>query len=361
MRYMSLCSGIEAASVAWEPLGWKPVAFAEIEPFPSAVLAFHFPGVPNYGDITRFREWPEHAIDVLVGGTPCQSFSIAGLRKGLDDDRGNLMFAYAQIARRYRPRWLGWENVPGVLSSDGGRDFASLLGLLSGRRIETPADGWRNAGIIESYKGAYGVAWRVLDAQFVRVDGFPFAIPQRRRRVFLVGYSGDWRRAAAVLFDSESLRGDAPPLRTTQESFADTAGARIADGGELGGVTMAARLVAFGEYIDDGVSSTIQSRDYKGPTDLIAYQSAVRRLTPVESERLQGFRDDYTNIPWQGRNEAPDDLRYMAIGNSMAVNCMRLIGRRIQLVNGILWEKRKWSPPPSPSPAMAVPHVAGKN
>jgi DNA (cytosine-5)-methyltransferase 1 len=148
MRYLSVCSGIEAATQAWKPLGWKPVAFSEIEPFPSAVLKHHYPDVPNYGDMTKFQEWPDEPIDLLCGGTPCQSFSVAGLRKGLDDPRGNLMLTYGAIAARYRPRWILWENVPGVLSSANGRDFGSFLGLLTARQIEPPKDGWGNSGII---------------------------------------------------------------------------------------------------------------------------------------------------------------------------------------------------------------------
>ena len=174
MKYLSLCSGIEAATVAWHPLGWEAVAYSEIERFPSEVLAHHYPNTPNLGDMTKFKEWNlESNVDVLVGGTPCQSFSVAGLRKGLDDPRGNLMLTYLAIAKQYRPNWLVWENVPGVLSSNGGRDFGSFLG-----------------GLAEC---GYGFAYRVLDAQF-------FGVAQRRRRVFVVGYLGDWRAAAAVLF-----------------------------------------------------------------------------------------------------------------------------------------------------------------
>jgi DNA (cytosine-5)-methyltransferase 1 len=201
VRFLSVCSGIEAASVAWSPLGWKAAAFSEIEPFPSAVLAHHYPDVPNLGDMTRYKEWPDLGpIDLLCGGTPCQSFSNAGLRAGLDDPRGSLMLTFGAIAARYRPRWLVWENVPGVLSSGEGRDFGSFLGLLA--RI------------------GYGFAYRVLDAQFVRVDGYPHAVPQRRNRVFVVGCLGDWRSAAAVLLERESLRGDPAPRRV--------AGARVA-------------------------------------------------------------------------------------------------------------------------------------
>jgi DNA (cytosine-5)-methyltransferase 1 len=191
MKYLSVCSGIEAATVAWHPLGWEAVGFSEIEKFPSQVLAHHYPNVPNFGDMTKFKEWNlESNIDVFVGGTPCQSFSVAGLRKGLDDPRGNLMLTYLAIADKYRPRWLVWENVPGVLSSNGGKDFGTFLGGLG--------------------ELGYGFAYRVLDAQY-------FGVAQRRRRVFVVGYLGDWRRAAAVLFERHSLSGDLAPRREKRQ------------------------------------------------------------------------------------------------------------------------------------------------
>jgi len=198
MKYLSVCSGIEAATVAWHPLGWTPVGFGEIEKFPCQVLAHHYPDVPNFGDMTKFKEWSiESDVNVLVGGTPCQSFSVAGLRKGLDDPRGNLMLTYLAIAAKYRPQWLVWENVPGVLSSNGGLDFASLL---------------RGMGEL-----GYGFAYRVLDAQY-------FGVAQRRRRVFVVGYLGNWRPAAAVLFERHSLCGYPAPSRKKRESVAPSIG-----------------------------------------------------------------------------------------------------------------------------------------
>ena len=198
MRYLSVCSGIEAATVAWHPLGWTPVAFSEIEKFPSAVLAHHYPNTPNLGDMTQHEQWPigSGSVDLLVGGTPCQSFSVAGLRRGLADPRGNLALTYLAIADRLRPRWLVWENVPGVLSSSGGRDFGAFLGALA--------------------ELGYGFAYRVLDAQY-------YGVAQRRRRVFLVGHASDWRRAAAVLFERESLRGDPAPSREAREGAAANA------------------------------------------------------------------------------------------------------------------------------------------
>ena len=412
MRYLSVCSGIEAATVAWHPLGWTPVAFSEIEKFPSAVLAHHYPTVPNWGDMTKFKEWPDADINVLVGGTPCQSFSVAGLRKGLDDPRGNLMLTYLAIADRYRPKWLVWENVPGVLSSNGGRDFGTFLGGLG--------------------QLGYGFAYRVLDAQYIRTQCFPWAVAQRRRRVFVVGCLGDWRGAAAVLFERESLSGHPAPQRKAREGIAEQFKSSVDgswwDGGQVtatltkqnaggnqrmpdkdnfnavvtgaitarfGGNAMGAPQVDAGLYIpvaqpvafhhnaqasqlptdarDTSISDSFTvsqqaavalpvafkvrggvevdsagktaGKGYLGSEEtaftLAATQDQwvgtppamqVRRLTPTECERLQGFPDGYTNIPWRKKPEAPDGPRYKALGNSMAVPCMRWIGERINAI-----------------------------
>lgn len=230
MRFLSVCSGIEAASVAWGPLGWKAVAFSEIEPFPCAVLAHHYPDVPNWGDMTKYKEWPDVSIDLLCGGTPCQSFSVAGLRKGLDDPRGNLMLTFGAIAAKYRPQWLVWENVPGVLSSNGGADFGAFLGMLG--------------------ELGYGFAYRVLDAQY-------FGVPQRRRRVFVVGCLGDWRSAAAVLFERHSLSGHPAPRRQ--------AGQRPAGGTALG--------VAFGGNNTSGPIDTAAGLNAKGGAGRMDFDS----------------------------------------------------------------------------------------
>jgi DNA (cytosine-5)-methyltransferase 1 len=485
MRYGSVCSGIEAASVAWHSVGWEPVFFSEIEPFPCAVLKHHYPAVPNYGDMTKFKEWPDESIDVLVGGTPCQSFSVAGLRAGLADPRGNLMLTYLAIADRYRPEWLVWENVPGVLSSNGGRDFGTFL-----------------QGVGEL---GYGFAYRILDAQY-------FGVAQRRRRVFVVANARGWQRAAAVLFERESLCGNLAPSREKGKEVAATIAARFgvsrnnheelawdengvqrtvgtlcADthpGAYSGQDAYTGRLVphtfstpAIGDIREDEVSSTltkntgaggetqnpafvaqpitfgaqmsapqtdvdmVQTLQAKNPmavafakthkpmsdtdpegwspvdaaptvtywprdrsdtgTDVavvqpVVYQDSqygvgeyptagslragripehqmvaqpictdmrghgdgltaptlraketandfapmvaqpsmqVRRLTPVECERLQGFPDQYTNIPWRKKPESPDGPRYKALGNSMAVPVMNWIGQRIQKVS----------------------------
>ena len=396
MRFGSVCSGVEAASVAWKPLGWKAQFFSEIEKFPSAVLNHHYPDVPNYGDMTKFKEWNADTIDLLVGGTPCQSFSVAGLRKGLEDPRGNLMLTYLSMAEQLKPKWLVWENVPGVLSSNGGKDFGTFLSALG--------------------QIGYGFSWRILDAQY-------FGVPQRRRRLFVVGHLGNWKRAAEVLFEPESVSGHPAPSREagketssyTSSSFkgnygetrylADTltVGANQYSGfiGEPVLDTTTYRSRSFGSYIEDDIASTICARDYKMFTDLVSFssnmsepdcqvdgttptikvsgsgvppavawsimpmnsgkdykaritdvsqplmaggpvggnqggdfiqQSAVRRLTPTECERLQGFPDNYTEIPWRNKpaEDCPVGPRYKAMGNSMAVPVMRWIGERIQ-------------------------------
>jgi len=392
MKYLSLCSGIEAATVAWHPLGWEAVAYSEIEKFPSQVLAHHYPHTPNLGDMTKFKEWSiESNVDLLVGGTPCQSFSVAGLRKGLDDPRGNLMLTYLAIADKYRPRWLAWENVPGVLSSNGGQDFGVFLGALG--------------------ELGYGFAYRVLDAQY-------FGVAQRRRRVFVVGYLGDWRPAAAVLFERHSLSGNPAPSREKREdpakcltrgagqrydfetedlipqpiayniTFCDANGTRSdrPNGGlyvsetdvtstltkagigtnvaqpvyemhgqdsrvrDLGDTcsTVTSKWGTGGGNVPVTTQPTIvhgtqdpcvsdiafaQGRN-NGGENVMVQSMAVRRLTPKECERLQGFGDNYTDIQPNGK-PTPDGPRYKALGNSMAVPVMAWIGQRIKEVEAI--------------------------
>ena len=333
MRYLSVCSGIEAASVAWHHLGWQPVGFSEIEPFPSAVLAHHYPNVPNYGDMTRHAEWPlgPGSVDLLVGGTPCQSFSVAGLRKGLHDPRGGLMLTYLEIAQRLRPRWIVWENVPGVLSSGSGRDLGAFLGALG--------------------ELGYGWAYRVLDAQWVRTQRHPRAVPQRRRRVFVVGCLGDGAAAAAVLFKRESVCRDSAPRRAQGQGVAADAE------GCAGTVSSKWAKGTGGPAGDECYNLTMQpvpydlfqitapvNRQNRAPGDpchmlardnaahaAVAQAMTVRRLTPRECERLQGFPDDWTMIPWRKKpaEDCPDGPRYRALGNSMAVNVMAWIGEKI--------------------------------
>lgn len=386
MRYLSVCSGIEAASVAWRPLGWEAVGFSEIDAFPSAVLAHHYPNIVNHGDMTAFQTWNVPDFDVLVGGTPCQSFSIAGLRGGMNDSRGNLALVYCQILERFRPSWFVWENVPGVLSSNKGRDFGSFLRAVA--------------------ELGYGFAYRVLDAQ-------NFGVPQRRRRVFVVGHLGDWRRAAAVLFEPESLRGSIAPRRKTgkgasaetQISIGENGGTRTltstprsSEDGTGRGVALVAPTIdasygrlqgqsgqdlnhghghliplpmAFGWQNSASQGASISTHHTptldRSKTPAVAFDMAqitskinrtgveeglpvstlakgsqmhvasprfVRRLTPRECERLQGFPDDFTLVPYR-KGMAPDSTRYKALGNSMAVPVVEWIGERIQAQSDI--------------------------
>ena len=371
MRYISLFSGIEAASVAWLPLGWKPVAFSEIDPFPKSVLAHRYPNVPDLGDITKI-DWSTYvgSADVVVGGSPCQSFSIAGNRTGLKGASG-LMWEYVRAVRELRPQWFVWENVPGALSSSHGEDFRCLLQSMDDL--------------------GYGLAWRVLDAQF-------FGVAQRRRRVFLVGHLGD-RRAAEVLFEPESLRWDTPSSREKREALTRGTADRIGTAGKSISwnrhdgrcmysadpslvQTLSASMGTGGDNVppvycgsDSGTNSaigldvaptltvhdsrsasyvsipkTLQVRSGKaggGKGALVAEDMSatltcgaqqtlfpgdgmVRRLTPRECERLQGFPDDWTDIPYRGKQHSPDSARYKALGNSMAVPVMQWIGRRIK-------------------------------
>ena len=396
MRYLSIFSGIEAASVAWRPLGWEPLAFSEIEPFPSAVLAHRYPDVPNLGDITRI-DWSAHddchTADLVVGGSPCQSFSIAGRREGLEGASG-LMWEYVRAIQAIRPRWLVWENVPGALSSSHGEDFACLLRALDGL--------------------GYVLAWRILDAQY-------FGVAQRRRRVYVVGSLGS-QRAAEVLFEPDCLRWDHPSSHEKRQALARQAQGSLGGADDGGGCltpwdtqsrriyrpdsawpTLDARVRSGGDgravaflpnaghkagsmavseelsptlktehnpavlcatdstanaSISEGFAPTLTAHAAKSvgyvfsaknaataglsvssdtsPTLSATKQPAVsgggmvRRLMPVECERLQGFPDSWTDVPYKGKDHAPDSPRYKALGNSMAVPVMAWIGRRIQ-------------------------------
>jgi DNA (cytosine-5)-methyltransferase 1 len=362
MNYLSVCSGIEAATVAWHNLNWKAVGYSEIEKFPSEVLHHHYPNVNNFGDMTKYKDWNiNESVELLVGGTPCQSFSLAGLRKGLDDPRGNLALVFCGILNHFKPKWFVWENVPGVLSSNRGQDFGSFIGALA--------------------KLGYGFSYRVLDAQY-------FGVAQRRRRVFVVGHFGSWEPAAKVLFERNGLSGNNPQSRKKRESSSQSTFKCFAGHKET---EIAATLQTscheysradqfniVAECVEnnrrDGLrfygnkTNTLQSfmgtgggnvplttysiqgnminrADKNGPngtginknimftlnaTDIHAVESnlIIRKLTPIECERLQGFPDNYTNI----KDNCPDGHRYKALGNSMAVPVMKWIGERINNV-----------------------------
>lgn len=381
MKFGSVCSGIEAASVAWESIGWTASWLSEIDPFPCELLDYHYPDKNNLGDMTMIPFFLEtrliEAPDVLVGGTPCQSFSLAGLRKGLCDDRGVLTLTYVDIFNKIdevrlqngkRESICVWENVPGVLTSKDNA-FGCFLAGLAGEdcELQPPGGRWKNAGCVFGPKRT--VVWRVLDAQH-------FGVAQRRKRVFVVASARKDINPIEILFECEGLRRDSQPSKKTKETLTQPIAIRTAQTGANGrgfddsgiayihdtsGVqaVQGFRMVAFGEYADDDTASTMKARDYKDHTDLVVHGTQdpivstkahtvgrnsgqenvllcgdmVRRLTPIECERLQGFPDNYTRIPYKGKTatECPDSLRYKALGNSMAVPVMKFIGERIQL------------------------------
>ena len=411
ITFGSVCSGIEAASVAWEPLGWRADWLAEIEPFPSAVLQHHYPDTPNYGDMTLLPDMVLNgeidAPDVLVGGTPCQSFSVAGMRAGLSDERGQLTIKFVELANAIdtirrrdgkEESIIVWENVPGVLSDKTGA-FGCFLGALAGEdeELKTAGKRWSNAGYILGPQRA--IAWRILDAQY-------FGVAQRRRRVFVVASARDGFCPAQVLFEFDGVRRDIAPSRETRKEAAGNVGIGIKTASHWDGIDnphptlcqshntggigssnqelfsqRGAGLVSFGipgNWIgrkpENGGNSTqfmheiapnqtatdrhgviaiqgtvIGRKPENGPQGsgyddtgvcftqtavdrhAVATPFAVRRLTPIECERLQGFPDDYTQIPWRNKpsDQCPDGHRYKALGNSMAVPVMHWIGCRI--------------------------------
>lgn len=441
MKYLSVCSGIEAASVAWKPLGWQAVGFSEIELFPCELLKQRFPLIKNYGDMTKYKEWDVGDFDLLVGGTPCQSYSIAGLRKGINDPRGNLMLVFLGLLDHFKPHYVVWENVPGILS-DKTQAFDKLL------------QGLNELGYIFDTD--------ILDAQY-------FGVPQRRRRVFVVGIRADWinslklrgeknerytndglftsqelsskddkfielakasdkifpitsairvewQRTRQVQIEQTSVSRNTAESEETKQATSCQIGSNLTTDGKLDyykelqiscydekinyyrahlqdtriletkdGTTNAVQArqgtgglvsqpVLYKTHLqdtrltecEDGVADTVSARygtggnttpfvkqvlnnpaltpqtssvvetlraEFHGHEPVTQEHNVVRRLTPVECERLQGFPDNWTKIKWRGKDDCPDSLRYKAIGNSMAVPVMRFIGERIDMLD----------------------------
>lgn len=331
MRYLSLFSGIEAATVAWHPLSWECAAVAEIEPFPCSVLAHHYPHVPNLGDVTQVTEADIALLgplDLVVFGSPCQDLSVAGKRKGLAGARSGLFHTAINIIEWAREhcgcRFALWENVPGAFSSNKGRDFAAVVGELAGLAdVGVPANGWGTEGCAVGDHGL--VEWATLDAQW-------FGVAQRRRRVFALADFGDWNGRPPVLLEPHGLRGDSAPSREAgQTVVVGTLGGTSPGGGWRIGADEAAagQLVPVGGSGVAVETFVAYSTKLHNTASNQAGKFGVRRLTPRECERLQGFPDDYTLIPHRGK-PAADGPRYKALGNSMAVPVMRHIGERLQ-------------------------------
>ncbi len=447
MNYLCICSGLSAATVAWRVFGWKAVAFSEIEPFACSVLKHHYPTVPNFGDMTNFETWPESLlvnVDIVVGGPPCQSFSVAGARNGLNDKRGNLTLVYAKlinhidaIRRKHnRPEVIViYENVPGILS-DKTNAFGCLIAAFAGEKSEIPNNSaWSNVGC--AYGPKRTVAWRVLDAQY-------FGVAQRRRRVFVVASARNGFDAAKLLFEFDGMRRDIAPRRETGKDFTGTIAPSLRANGVgterigdtrgqdcvvcvTGDITHTLRaegfdasedgtgrgqpIIAFGGgntsgpinvatacnaspggrmdfesetfiamresgqgyWMEDVIAGTLRAEGENRPSrpstvisktgdiahsirlantssngwgiqkevthtldctsgPAVQIRSTVRRLMPVECERLQGFPDNYTLIPHRGK-PAADGPRYKALGNSMAVPCMQWLAVRLMVTH----------------------------
>lgn len=370
LRVMSTFSGISAASVAWKPLGFEFVAYAEIEPFACHVLAarvgasqpMYLPivdeskltpkelkehkkllklreslkslpenGISNFGDLTQITDDDLRAlgrVDVLEGGSPCQAFSMAGKREGLGDERGNLMLEFCRLADRMREinglRYVVWENVKGVLSNDGGTAFGCLLGALLGtdRGIQPPRSGWRNSGFSSRCEKGGAVSWRVFNAEF-------FGVAQRRERVFVVADFADRQgHSGAVLFESKSEDRFASSCSQAEEGNDFRSGERA---GELT-ASNDNRLIhprVFGTLMASGAGMS-RPAGVGSELDFVIVQELggeliVRRPHPIECERLQGFPDNWTNVQFKGKPPLDQD-RYRTLGNSMATPCMRFIG-----------------------------------
>jgi len=298
IRYLSLFSGIEAFSCAVKDMPeFEPVAFAEIEPFPCAVLQHHYPDVPNLGDVTEIDgRMLDGEVDLMVGGPPCQDWSVIGERAGLDGRRSILALDFLRILDDVRPSWFVVENVPGLLSCNSGADYQLLLQKMEELR--------------------YHVAWRLLDSRH-------FGLPQRRKRVYIVGHSDGWAYPAKVLFEPEGMRRD--PAEMPEEREEDPPGAGAGFGGRRYVPRIAPTLTASGACFSRPGFPNQQLNA------LVVEDDGVRRLTIEEAEKLQGFPPGYTAVEWKGR-PAPDGARYKAVGNSFSVNVVQWIAKRILMV-----------------------------
>ena len=376
MEFLSLFSGVEAASAAFKPLGWNCVAVAEIAPFPCAVLAYRYPAIPNLGDVTEITKDQVRALGSLglvIGGSPCQDFSLAGRRNGLKNEDGSstrsgLVFDAIKIADWSGARWAIIENVFGILSSNSGQDFAAVVGEMAGCEFDVPRNGWKKSGFIAGPKGL--VEWTVLDAQY-------HGLAQRRRRVFIVRDSGDWASRPPLFVDAHRLQGHAEPNRSSEKDgftkpvvgaecsrhdwkgdFRVNATKSSLQNGAANEESPGKNYPSIGRplFTDSDLAPTLDSRSGQSGSHSFAVSGglvplaieksdgtselAVRRFTPEECEMLQGFGPGFTKIPWGKKpvERCPDHLRYKAVGLSFPVPVVRWIGQKIEAATQYIGE-----------------------
>ena len=317
MKYFSVCSGIEAASVAWKPLGWKLEGLCDFAPFPQELLKQRYPDTLIYSDITKlklYESYKKTKFDLLVGGTPCQSFSVAGLGKGLDDERGQVAVEYGRILDEKQPRWFIWENVYGVLKNHKDA-LCKIISSFTG--VDFQPDQLENQGVVQGEK--YSIAYRVFDSQY-------FGVPQRRKRIYIVGYRGtNWRAPFAVLFEKGCFESVEEKNKSKRDEYTENV---------LGQIKLAGTITkSYAQTLVDGFGKMSTSNYWID-------KQGIRMFTEVELERLQGFPDNYTNIPVKNKM-ASYSQRKGALGNSMTVNVMYWIGQRIEFVDKHLEKQKK--------------------
>jgi DNA (cytosine-5)-methyltransferase 1 len=319
MKYFSVCSGMEAATVAWEPLGWECEGLCDFASFPQKVLKHLYPDAPFYSNMLNLlddEKFKKTNFDVFVGGTPCQAFSSAGLGKGMDDERSQLAIEYGRILDEKSPKYNIWENVDGVFNKKHKEGLCDIISSFTGVDFR-PDNINRGGGIVQGTKRS--IAYRVFDSQY-------FGVPQRRKRVYIVGYRGtDWRVPAAILFDEGCFKKFEEENRIKRDERTKSV---------LGQIRIAGTVTkSYSHTLTDGFGKISTSNYWVD-------ENGIRRFTEKELLRLQGFPDDYLDFNIDGKKPSYSNVKGI-VGNSMTVNVMRWIGERIQTVDDILNSQEK--------------------
>jgi DNA (cytosine-5)-methyltransferase 1 len=317
MNYFSVCSGIEAASVAWSPLYWNCVGLCDFANFPQQVLSHHYPHTPLFSDITKLNsneDYKKIKFDLLVGGTPCQSFSDAGLGKGMDDIRGRIALSYGQILKEKRPRWFIWENVEGVFKSKHKKALCEIISSFTG--VDFRPESLDKQGVVQGEE--YSIAYRVFDSQY-------FGVPQRRKRIYIVGYRGkNWKIPFSVLFEKGCFESVEEKNRIKRNEYTENI---------LGQIKLAGTVTkSYAQTLVDGFGKMSTSNYWVD-------KHGIRKFTERELERLQGFPDGYLDFEINGKKPSYSNVKG-GLGNSMTVNVMYWIGQRIQFIDDYVQGKK---------------------